>query len=90
MMVPAFVLTLNFHSLGGKTLPFSAEWAFETGPFPQPPAAETPPSYFSTQAGTYRIWNILNSSKTQGKVINSFPEHLGPPCPSQAHSRTHP
>lgn len=30
MMVPAFVLTLNFHSLGGKTFPFSAEWAFGT------------------------------------------------------------
>ncbi|CAO2600658.1 hypothetical protein LEMLEM_LOCUS10414 [Lemmus lemmus] len=27
------------------------------------------------QAGTYRIWNILNSSMTQGKAINSFPEH---------------
>lgn len=46
-MVPAFVLTLNFHSLGGKTLPFSAEWAFETGPFPQSPAAETPPSAYA-------------------------------------------
>lgn len=50
----------------------------------QSSAAETLPSasaILSTQAGTYRTWNILNFSKTQGKVVNSFPEQVGPPVP---------
>lgn len=50
----------------------------------QSSAAETLPSastILSTQAGTHRTWNILNFSKTQGKVVNSFPEQVGPPVP---------